>query len=65
MVYRDFHARGAFARGARDHRLFSVYRTYLAPGQPVTEEDRQIAERAIAAAKRRNPAMEDRSQFSS
>jgi len=38
---------------------FPVYRTYLAPGQPVTEEDRQIVERAIAAAKRRNPAMEE------
>src|SRR5438067_3420513 len=38
---------------------FPVYRTYVEPGQPVAEEDRQIVERAIAAAKRRNPAMED------
>jgi (1->4)-alpha-D-glucan 1-alpha-D-glucosylmutase len=38
---------------------FPAYRTYLAPGQPVIEEDRQIVERAIAAAKRRNPAMEE------
>ena len=38
---------------------FPVYRTYVEPGQPVTEEDRQIVERAIAAAKRRNPAMEE------
>jgi (1->4)-alpha-D-glucan 1-alpha-D-glucosylmutase len=38
---------------------FPVYRTYLAPGQPVTEEDRHIVERAVAAAKRRNPAMEE------
>jgi (1->4)-alpha-D-glucan 1-alpha-D-glucosylmutase len=29
------------------------------PGQPVTEEDRHIVERAVAAAKRRNPAMEE------
>ena len=38
---------------------FPVYRTYLAPGQPVSDEDRQVIERAIAAAKRRNPAMEE------
>ena len=38
---------------------FPVYRTYVAPGQPVSDEDRQIVERAIAAAKRRNPAMEE------
>ncbi|PYL97576.1 MAG: malto-oligosyltrehalose synthase, partial [Verrucomicrobia bacterium] len=36
-----------------------VYRTYLAPGQPVSDEDRQVIERAIAAAKRRNPAIEE------
>src|SRR5262249_49486482 len=35
------------------------YRTYVEPGRPVSEEDRQIVERAIAAAKRRNPAMEE------
>src|SRR5205807_7933440 len=28
-------------------------------GQPVSEEDRQVIERAIAAAKRRNPAIEE------
>jgi len=38
---------------------FPVYRTYLTPGQPVSEEDRQVIERAIAAAKRRNPAIEE------
>src|SRR5437660_3905731 len=38
---------------------FPVYRTYLAPGQPVSEEDRQVIERAIASAKRRNPAIEE------
>src|SRR5207237_4313522 len=36
-----------------------VYRTYLAPGQPVSDEDRQVNQRAIASAKRRNPAMEE------
>src|SRR5213080_871872 len=57
--YRDFTLE-ALSRAVRETiACFPVYRTYLAPGQPVTEEDRQIVERAIAAAKRRNPAMEE------
>jgi (1->4)-alpha-D-glucan 1-alpha-D-glucosylmutase len=38
---------------------FPVYRTYVAPGQPVSEQDRAVIERAIAAARRRNPAIEE------
>ena len=38
---------------------FPVYRTYVEPDQPVSDEDEQIVERAIAAAKRRNPVMEE------
>ena len=57
--YRDFTLE-ALSRAVRETiACFPVYRTYLAPGQPVTEEDRQILETAIAAAKRRNPAMEE------
>src|SRR6266481_4524373 len=57
--YRDFTLE-ALSRAVRETiACFPVYRTYLAPGQPVSEEDRQIVERAIAAAKRRNPAMEE------
>ncbi|HEY7000269.1 MAG TPA: malto-oligosyltrehalose synthase [Candidatus Udaeobacter sp.] len=57
--YRDFTLE-ALSRTVRETiACFPVYRTYLAPGEPVTEEDRQIVERAIAAAKRRNPAMEE------
>src|SRR5881296_958991 len=57
--YRDFTLE-ALSRAVRETiACFPVYRTYLAPGQPVTEEDRQIVERAVAAAKRRNPAMEE------
>ncbi|HEV2994725.1 MAG TPA: malto-oligosyltrehalose synthase, partial [Chthoniobacterales bacterium] len=57
--YRDFTLE-ALSRAVRETiACFPVYRTYLAPGQPVTEEDRQIVERAIAAAKRRNPAMDE------
>src|SRR5712671_181326 len=57
--YRDFTFE-ALARTVRETiACFPVYRTYLAPGQPVSDEDRQVIERAIAAAKRRNPAMEE------
>ncbi|MEO8043960.1 MAG: malto-oligosyltrehalose synthase, partial [Spartobacteria bacterium] len=38
---------------------FPVYRTYLAPNRPVSEADRAVIERAVAAAKRRNPALEE------
>src|SRR4030095_10766129 len=37
---------------------FPVYRTYLAPARPVSDADRVVIERAVAAAKRRNPAVE-------
>jgi (1->4)-alpha-D-glucan 1-alpha-D-glucosylmutase len=57
--YRDFTLE-ALSRTVRETiACFPVYRTYVEPGQPVNEEDRQIVERAIAAAKRRNPAMEE------
>jgi (1->4)-alpha-D-glucan 1-alpha-D-glucosylmutase len=57
--YRDFTLE-ALSRAVRETiACFPVYRTYVEPGQPVTEEDQKIVERAIAAAKRRNPAMEE------
>src|SRR5262249_8766719 len=57
--YPDF-TLDALSRAVRETiACFPVYRTYVEPGQPVTEEDKQIVERAIAAAKRRNPAMEE------
>src|SRR5215467_11678758 len=57
--YRDF-TNEALSRTVRETiACFPVYRTYVEPGQPVAEEDRQIVDRAIAAAKRRNPAMEE------
>ena len=37
---------------------FPVYRTYVAPDRPVSEADCAVVERAVAAAKRRNPALE-------
>jgi (1->4)-alpha-D-glucan 1-alpha-D-glucosylmutase len=57
--YRDFTLE-ALARAVRETiACCPVYRTYLAPGRPVSEEDRQVIERAIGAAKRRNPAIEE------
>ena len=57
--YRDFTLE-ALARVVRETiACFPVYRTYLAPGQPVSEQDRQVVERAVAEAKRRNPAIEE------
>jgi len=57
--YRDFTLE-ALARAVRETiACFPVYRTYLAPGRPVSDEDRQVVERAVAAAKRRNPALEE------
>ena len=57
--YRDFTFE-ALARAVRETiACFPVYRTYLAPGQAVSDEDRQVIDRAIAAAKRRNPATEE------
>jgi (1->4)-alpha-D-glucan 1-alpha-D-glucosylmutase len=57
--YRDFTFE-ALARAVRETiGCFPVYRTYLAPGHPVSDEDREVIERAITAAKRRNPAIEE------
>jgi len=57
--FRDFTLE-ALARAVRETiACFPVYRTYVTPGQPVSEEDRDIIERAVASAKRRNPAIEE------
>src|SRR6184192_2977538 len=57
--YRDFTLE-ALSRAVRETiACFPVYRTYVEPDQPVSDEDEQIVERAIAAAKRRNPAMDE------
>ena len=57
--FRDF-TLDALARAVRETiACFPVYRTYVTPGQPVSEEDRAVIERAVVAAKRRNPALEE------
>ena len=37
---------------------FPVYRTYVEPGREPGDEDRQVIDRAVRAARRRNPGME-------
>jgi (1->4)-alpha-D-glucan 1-alpha-D-glucosylmutase len=50
--FRDF-TLDALARAVRETiACFPVYRTYVTPGQPVSEEDRAVIERAVATAKR-------------
>ena len=57
--YRDY-TLDALARAVRETiACFPVYRTYLAPGQPVSDADRAVIERAVTAARRRNPAIEE------
>ena len=57
--FRDFTLE-ALARAVRETiACFPVYRTYVEPGQPVSDEDRAVIERAVTAAKRRNPALEE------
>ena len=57
--FRDF-TLDALARAVRETiACFPVYRTYVAPGQAVSDEDRAVIERAVTAAKRRNPALEE------
>lgn len=57
--FRDF-TLDALARAVRETiACFPVYRTYVTPGQPVSDEDRAVIERAVTTAKRRNPALEE------
>ncbi|HKP92686.1 MAG TPA: malto-oligosyltrehalose synthase, partial [Chthoniobacterales bacterium] len=57
--FRDF-TLDALARAVRETiACFPVYRTYVTPGEPVSDEDRAVIERAVATAKRRNPALEE------
>jgi (1->4)-alpha-D-glucan 1-alpha-D-glucosylmutase len=57
--YRDFTLQSLARALSETIACFPVYRTYLEPGRPVTDKDRQVIERAIATAKRRNPGIEE------
>ncbi len=57
--YRDY-TLDALGRAVRETiACFPVYRTYLAPGGSVSEEDQTVIDRAVTSAKRRNPAIEE------
>ena len=56
--YRDFTLDALTLAVRETIACFPVYRTYLAPDRPVSDTDRAVIERAVAAAKRRNPALE-------
>ena len=53
--YRDFTLDALTLAVRETIACFPVYRTYLAPDRPVSDDDRAVIERAVAAAKRRNP----------
>jgi len=56
--FRDFTLQALIVAVRETIACFPVYRTYVEAGRPVAEQDRAIIERAIAAAKRRNPGIE-------
>ena len=56
--FRDFTLQALVLAVRETIACFPVYRTYLEPDRAVGDEDRQVIERAIAAAKRRNPGIE-------
>jgi len=56
--YRDFTINALTTAVREVIACFPIYRTYLVPGQPADEADARIILRAIAGARRRNPALE-------
>jgi (1->4)-alpha-D-glucan 1-alpha-D-glucosylmutase len=56
--FRDFTLQALILAVRETIACFPVYRTYVEPGRPVSDEDRQLIERAVISAKRRNPGVE-------
>ncbi len=56
--YRDFSLNALTAVVREVIACFPVYRTYLTPDEPPSDEDRKVISRAIDQARRRNPAVE-------
>src|SRR5205814_1179026 len=56
--FRDFTLQALVLAVRETIACFPVYRTYVEPGRAVSDLDRQLIERAITAAKRRNPGIE-------
>ncbi len=57
-LYRDFTLNSLKATVREVIACFPVYRTYLFHGQTPSAEDRAVVDKAVKAAKRRNPGME-------
>ncbi|HEY4283429.1 MAG TPA: malto-oligosyltrehalose synthase, partial [Chthoniobacterales bacterium] len=57
--FRDFTLQALVLAVRETIACFPVYRTYVEPDRPIGDEDREVIERAIAAAKRRNPGIEE------
>jgi (1->4)-alpha-D-glucan 1-alpha-D-glucosylmutase len=56
--YRDFTLSALFVAVREVIACFPVYRTYAEPGRELSDYDRQVIDRAVRAARRRNPGME-------
>jgi len=56
--YRDFTLSALTVAVREVIACFPVYRTYAEPGAEVGDSDRQVIDRAVRAARRRNPGME-------
>ncbi|HSI14328.1 MAG TPA: malto-oligosyltrehalose synthase, partial [Chthoniobacter sp.] len=56
--YRDFTVNALTAAVRETIACFRVYRTYLVPGEPPAETCVRVISRALAEARRRNPALE-------
>jgi (1->4)-alpha-D-glucan 1-alpha-D-glucosylmutase len=57
--FRDFTLQALIVVVRETIACFPVYRTYVEADRPVSEEDRSVIQRAIAAAKRRNPGIQE------
>lgn len=56
--FRDFTLQALVLAVRETIACFPVYRSYIEPDRPVSDEDRQLIERAVTTAKRRNPGIE-------
>jgi (1->4)-alpha-D-glucan 1-alpha-D-glucosylmutase len=56
--YRDFTLSALTVAVREVIACFPVYRTYAEPGRDLSDYDRQVIDRAVRAARRRNPGME-------
>ncbi|HEX4084551.1 MAG TPA: malto-oligosyltrehalose synthase [Chthoniobacteraceae bacterium] len=56
--YRDFTLSAIYVAVREVIACFPVYRTYAEPGREMSDDDRMVIDRAVRAARRRNPGMD-------